>query len=72
MENCDKYKKRAIVGLILIFLLGLSTNIIDFNYYFSDIVIMLIIPFIGFFGLYLALPYIRCISDYNKISKPPF
>jgi hypothetical protein len=72
MENCDKYKKKALVGFVLLIFDVFIIRIIDLELCFPLEIIIPIFIFIGFFGLYLGLPYLRCLTDNNKIGKPPF
>ncbi len=69
--DCDKHKKRALIGLILFsyFIIG---RIIDFSLYLSFFIDIFISLIIFILGLYLMLPYARCLGDFNNRNKPPF
>lgn len=71
MTDCDKYKKKAYIGFLL-FVLLLSFRVINFEKYFELTTIIISILVLGIFGLYLSMPYIQCINDYNNRHKPPF
>ncbi len=68
--ECDKYKTSAIIGAILFLIIGLL-KLINRSYIDTTIAIVLVL-FFGILGLYLLLPYIVCITDYNNKHKPPF
>lgn len=70
MEDCDKYRRKAIVGLILIVSLFILPLII--KRYFDSSWFILIIPIVGVVSIFLYTPYIKCLSNNNKKLKPPF
>lgn len=71
--NCEKYKKKFYIGIGLIIIMALmkplSGELIDVLGIEFFIIIAMILSIIG---LYLGLPYVTCISEYNKRGKPPF
>lgn len=69
--DCNKLKKKAIIGMFLYsyFLIG---RIIDFSYYIGSSQDIALAIFIGILGMYLMLPYVTCLSEKNKRGKPPF
>ena len=71
--NCEKYKKKFYIGIGLIIIMALmkplSGELIDVLGIEFFIIIAMILQIIG---LYLGLPYVTCISEYNKRGKPPF
>lgn len=75
MNSCNVYKKKFLIGCSLVFLGALmkpiSENIIDLRVILTPGWFITIAIIVIFVGIYLMLPYVRCLSDYNKIGKPP-
>ncbi len=69
--DCDKHKKRALVGLIILTLLPIS-NIFDLKEYNLDGLFIFIAFVCTVLALYLMLPYARCLGDFNNRNKTPF
>jgi len=71
MEDCKKYKTKAVLGGVIFsfFLWERIFNFIDTDNFLILSIISLVI---GIIALYLSLPYIRCLQDYNDKHKPPF
>jgi hypothetical protein len=75
MKDCDKFKKKFYLGMLIIFIMGLLKfidsnliNIIDIlgRGLFIGLVMVLLVS-----GLYLSSDYLKCITNNNKIGKPP-
>jgi len=71
MTDCDKHKKKAYLGFLL-FVILLSVKIINFEEYFGLTTVIVLMLIFSILGLYLAMPYIGCLTDYNNRHKPPF
>jgi len=63
--------KKAYIGFLL-FILLLSVRVINFEKYFELTTIIILILVLSILGLYLSMPYIKCLNDYNDRHKPPF
>lgn len=67
---CDKFIKKALVGCTIFsyFIFGrfIDSSIINAN---LDILISIVVFILG---MYFILPYINCLTNYNKRGKPPF
>jgi len=73
MNNCDKKKKKALLGFFLIVLIAVSGVLKQHN--MLDVPLEYGLAFVligGVFAAILSTPYIKCLSDYNKSHKPPF
>ncbi|RUM66855.1 MAG: hypothetical protein DSZ06_02470 [Sulfurospirillum sp.] len=71
--NCDKYVKKAKVGLLL-FISVFAIVLLKDNVSKSLFLKLLSIAYIfgaGYSGVAFVLPYIQCIIDYNQSHKPP-
>jgi hypothetical protein len=71
--KCDKYIKKAKVGLFIflsIFIIVIFKDVININSFFKILNVIYIFS-AGFTGIAFVLPYIRCIVDYNQSHKPP-
>ena len=67
MKDCDKYKKKFYVGCFVIFLMVLLKVIDQHTINTVGLGIIIVIVLVLFIlGLYLALPYVKCLSDNNK------
>jgi len=66
MENCNKYKKKAIIGLIILVFLPITI------FFKLDPTILFITLPLGIYAIWLFLPYLKCLGDNNRKLKPPF
>jgi len=64
--NCDKYKKKAVYGVLLIFSLiifaVLKINLLVYILYGLFVIV---------YGYIFMSPYLKCLQEYNKRTKPP-
>ena len=76
MENCDKLKKRFYLGILMIFSIGLlkviAQNFIGIIDILGKGLSITFVLVLGIWGLYLALPYVTCISNNNTRGKPRY
>jgi len=71
--NCDKYIKKAKIGLVLFisaFIIVLFKDIISSNSFLKLLSIIYMFG-TGFSAIAFVLPYIQCLIDYNQSHKPP-
>ena len=73
--SCDNYKKNFIIGIsliiLMVFIKPITLHIVDIVELIGIGLSLFLVFFLCFFGLYLMLPYLRCISESNKRNKPP-
>ncbi len=67
--ECNKYKKRAIFGIMCFFYVFISLPFFKDNSVGLGILNMLIF---GILSLFLMQPYINCLFEYNEKHKPPY
>lgn len=71
--NCDKYKKKALIGVLIIlswFLLLLGRDLFNSSLYKYIGGIYILVSF--FFSMKFISKYVNCIVNYNRRTKPPF
>ena len=70
MKDCEKLKKRFYIGVILAFFMGFIKVIDESIMKVPDLVsfeiFLVIIILLFVLCLYLCMPYIMCISNYNN------
>ena len=69
MMDCLKFKKKGSLGIFLLFLIPVIDRV---NRHYSNMnieLLMGILLILCILGLYLALPYAKCLSDFNKKGK---
>ena len=66
--DCEIYKKKAILGVILLVSIIFIPNFHGILFWITPIGAFIL----GIYGLILLLPYIKCLSENNKKLKPPF
>ena len=73
MDNCDKYKNKYIIGIILIiswfFLIVLKDLFINEN---NELIFFLYIFVTCILSYKWIRKYMLCLQDYNNKHKPPF
>ena len=69
MENCDKYRKKFFIGMIL-FLGGMIFAYFGKSLNVYDLIAILIIFGLGIAGMAKKmLPYYRCLSQFTRSIK---
>lgn len=65
MENCEKFKKRFIFGM-LIFIMGMAFAYFGKSLNLYDIVAVVIIVGFSIIGMINMLTYIRCLFKFKR------
>ncbi len=69
--NCNKYKKKAIYGVLLLSYF-IIIRLVDLSIYVEVNILVIFAVILGILSMYLLLPYIKCLQDYSNKHKPPF
>ena len=68
--SCDKYKKNFRIGIslivLMVFIKPITIHIVDIVELIGLGLSLFLVFFLCFFGLYLMVPYLKCISESSK------
>lgn len=66
MANCEGLKRKARLGFVLICAVSVLGPLAKSGIYLFSTGMAIILVIVGIlFGLVLALPYVKCLQDYN-------